>query len=71
MLLQVIDSIVVPGLPESENSMLLVQTTELLSGGQVGSVLFEGTVTMATMTSKLVVQNITTISNCKAMLITF
>ena len=48
---QVTDSIVVPGLPV--DSMLLVQTAELLSGGQVGSVLFEGTVTVATVTSEL------------------
>ena len=62
ILLQVTDSIVVP-----VDSKLLVRTAELLSGGQVGSVLFECTVTIATVTSMLVVLNITTISNCKAM----
>ena len=52
--MQAIANMLVQGLPV--DSMLLVQTTELLSGGEVGSVLFEGTVIVATVTSEFMYQ---------------
>ena len=43
--LQVSENMAVSGL--TEESILLIKTAELLSGGQLGNVLFNGTVTVA------------------------